>query len=63
MTISRQFGAGGSAIAQLVAQRLVWPLIDNEFINRVADRAGLSPEEVAQHEERVPGLVERLAQA
>lgn len=63
VTISRQYGAGGSAIARLLAQKLQWPLIDNEFIDRVAERAGLSPEEVAQHEERVPGLVERLAQA
>jgi hypothetical protein len=36
-------------------------LIDNEFIDQVAHLAGLSPDEVARHEERAPGLLERLA--
>lgn len=63
ITISRQFGSGGSDIAKLVAQRLGWTLIDNEFVDRVAERAGCTIEEVQQHEERVPTLIERLARA
>jgi cytidylate kinase len=63
ITISRQFGSGGSDIAQLVAGRLGWTLIDNEFVDRVAERAGCSPAEVQQQEERVPTLIERLARA
>lgn len=63
ITISRQYGSGGSVIARLVAQRLGWTLIDNEFVDRVAARAGLSAEEVEQREERVPGVIERLARA
>lgn len=61
ITISRQYASGGSDIAQLVAQALGWTVIDNEFVDEVARRAGLSATEVAQREERAPGLLERLA--
>lgn len=63
ITISRQYGSGGSDIAKLVAERLGWTLIDNQFVDKVAARAGLSTEEVERHEERVPSLIERLARA
>lgn len=61
VTITRQFASGGSDIAALAATRLGWTLIDNEFVEEVARRAGLPREEVAQREERAPGLLERLA--
>lgn len=61
ITISRQFGAGGAQIARRVADALAWSVVDNELINLVAERAGLSPEEVARRDERVPSFVERLA--
>lgn len=35
--------------------------MDNEIIDQVAARAGLSPAEVAEREERAPSFVERLA--
>jgi len=63
ITISRQYGAGGSEVARRVAERLGWRVADNEFIERVAVRAGLTPEEVAQREERAPGFLDRLAWA
>ncbi|MEO8138490.1 MAG: cytidylate kinase-like family protein [Gemmatimonadota bacterium] len=63
ITISRQYGAGGSEVARLVADRLGWRVIDNEIIDRVARRAGLTPEAVAEQDERVPGFVERLGRA
>lgn len=61
ITISRQFASGGAKIAKMVADRLGWTLIDKEFVDRVAERVGLPPEEIAIREERVPGLLERLA--
>ena len=61
ITVSRQYGSGGSAIARAVADRLYWTIVDNEFVDRVAERAGMPPEEVAQREERVASLIERLA--
>jgi len=63
ITISRQFGAGGGAVAAKVAEALGWRLVDNELVERVAARAGLAPEDVASREERVPTFIERLAQA
>jgi len=63
ITISRQYGAGGSLVAQRVAELLGWRVVDNELVERVAAEAGLAPEDVARREERVPGFVQRLAQA
>jgi cytidylate kinase len=60
VTITRQYGAGGSRVAQLVAQALGWTVVDNEFVVEVARRAGLPAEEVAARQERVPSLMERL---
>ena len=61
VTISRQYASGGSSIAGIVAARLGWTLIDNEFIGLVAKRAGRSAEEVERCEERVESIVDRLA--
>jgi cytidylate kinase len=61
ITISRQYGAGGSAVAERVARELGWRVVDNELVERVAARAGLAPETVALREERVPSFIERLA--
>jgi cytidylate kinase len=63
ITISRQYGAGGSEVARLVADQLGWSVVDNEIVDRVARRAGLTPEAVAEQDERVPGFVERLGRA
>lgn len=60
ITVSRQYGAGGSEVAKRVAEALGWRLIDNELVDKVAERAGLPAEEVAQRDERAPGFVERL---
>src|SRR5437867_3600966 len=46
ITITRQYAAGGSDVARLVAAALDWTVIDNEFVDEVARRAGLAPEEV-----------------
>jgi len=61
VTITRQYASGGSEVARLVAERLGWTLIDNEFVDQVARLAGVSRDEVARREERAPGLLERLA--
>jgi cytidylate kinase len=61
ITVSRQFGAGGSQVGARVAQALGWRVVDNELVERVAARAGLAPEDVAHLEERVTTFIERLA--
>jgi cytidylate kinase len=63
ITVTRQYGAGGSAVAGLAAHALGWTLIDNEFVAQVAARAGLPEETVAAHEERAPSLMQRLVRA
>src|SRR5712692_5679134 len=61
ITITRQYASGGSEVARLVAAELRWDVIDNEFVDEVARRAGLPADAVAQRDERAPGLLERLA--
>lgn len=63
ITISRQYGAGGSAVAARVAKALGWTLYDNAMIDEVAARLGITAAEVSAREERLPSLVERLASA
>jgi cytidylate kinase len=63
ITVSRMYGSGGSDVAARVAQLLGWSLLDNAFIDAVAERLGVSASEVQAREERTPSLVERLASA
>ncbi len=63
ITVSRMFGSGGSEVAERIAGALGWELLDNAFIDAVAERLGMSASEVVAREERVPSLAERLAQS
>lgn len=60
ITVSRQIGAGGAEVARRVADALGWRLVDNELVDQIAARAGLSPAEVRDREETAPGFLERL---
>ena len=62
VTISRLYGSGGSEVAARVAQSLGWSLLDNAVIDAVAARLGVTRDEVAAREERMPSLVERLVE-
>ncbi len=57
------YGAGGSEVAARVAHELRWTLLDNDVVDAVAERLGVARSEVSAREERVPSLIERLAQA
>ncbi|HEX2450403.1 MAG TPA: cytidylate kinase-like family protein [Gemmatimonadales bacterium] len=61
ITISRQYGAGGSEVGRRVAETLGWRLVDNELVESVAERAGLTTAQVAEQDERTPTFIERLA--
>lgn len=63
ITISRQFAAGGSRVAASVAKQLEWSVIDDAFIQEIAERTGYTPDEIAALEERVPSFIERFAQS
>jgi cytidylate kinase len=63
ITISRQYGSGGSEVAERVARALEWHLYDNTLVDEVAARLGMTVAEVSAREERLPSLAERLASA
>ncbi len=63
ITISREFGAGGSLVAEHAARALGWRLVDNDFVARVAVRAGVPEATVALRDERAPGFREWLVRA
>jgi cytidylate kinase len=63
VTVSRQYGSGGSEVAERVAKSLGWKLYDNAVVEEVAARLRMTPAEVSAREERVPSLVERMASA
>lgn len=48
-------------LAASVARALGWSLLDRQFVNEVASRLGTTPAAVEAIEERVPSLVERIA--
>jgi cytidylate kinase len=62
VTISRQFGAGGSEIARRVAESLGWTLLDNALVERVAASLGTTPAQV-ESVEHAPSLAQRIATA
>ena len=63
ITLSRQYAAGGSEIARMVAEDLGWTVVDNAFVDQVSQRSGFDAGDVAELEERVPGFLERLARS
>jgi cytidylate kinase len=63
ITVSRQYGSGGSEVAERVATALGWHLYDNAVVDEVARRLGMSTADVSARDERVPSLPERIASA
>ena len=60
--ISRTLGAGGEDVALQVARDLGFRYIDDEIVLAAADKAGVSPEEIAKAEHTQP-LVVRIMEA
>lgn len=60
VTISREYGSGGGEIAQRLAHRLGWSLIDHEVVVQVAQKLGISEAEAAAHDERAEGILTRI---
>ena len=63
VTISRQFGAGGSSVAEIVAGDLKAEVVDKKLIEEVARRLDLSVSDVEAEDERPNGLLERLVRS
>lgn len=59
--LARALGALGEETGQAVAERLGYQYIDDEIIDRAAERAGVSRETMAKAE-RPPGLLTRIVE-
>ena len=63
VTISRQFGAGGSSVAAIVAAEIHAEVVDKLLIEEVARRLDISASEVASEAERPRPMLERLVRS
>jgi cytidylate kinase len=61
VVIEREFGAGAGAVADQVARRLGWKLLDHALTEEIAKLAKVSPEACQKSEERVDPWLYRLA--
>lgn len=60
ITISREMGSGGIPIAQAVAEKLGYTLVDGDAIMKVASDYGLSLEILEKVDEKPPAFIERI---
>jgi cytidylate kinase len=63
VTISRQFGSGGSEIGRIVAEQSGLLYVDREIIAEVAKRLGINEEQAARRDEQVAGQVGHILDA
>jgi cytidylate kinase len=63
ITIAREHGAGGLAVATLLAQELGAAIVDRSLIGEVARRASLPPDRVAEEDEHGRSVLDRIARA
>lgn len=61
ITVSREFGAGGSELASELGRRLEWPVLDQDIVHRVAERLRLDDRTVQHFDEHTPSLLARIA--
>jgi len=61
ITLSREYGAGGSELGVLLGQVLGWPVIDHELVRQLAARLSCEEGEVVAMDEHAPSFLERLA--
>ena len=53
VTVASEYGGGGSIIAQKVAERLGWNLLDRALLDAVARAAQVDDETAARYDEHV----------
>src|SRR5271154_5824730 len=56
--ISREAGAGGSALARLVGERLGWKVYDEELVEAIAHRMEVPIDDVRALDEQAPSMVQ-----
>lgn len=60
LTVSREFGSGGGRIAQSIAERLGWRLLDRALIDEIACTAKVDCGVVSRFDEHVEGWLSRV---
>ena len=60
LTISHQYGSGGSQIARAIGDRLQWPVWDKEFVRKMAAEYQIAETDVDAKDERVASFMEKL---
>ena len=63
ITISREFGSGGTQIGRLVAEKSQLNYVDQEIIDEVARRLGVDAEQAARQVEQTSGMVGHILEA
>jgi len=63
VTVGREYGSGGAAIAAALAQRIGFRLLDRALIERIAEAARVDPGVAARLDEHVDGWAARVARA
>ncbi len=62
LTVNREFGSGGGRIAQTIAKRLGWKLLDRDIIDAIAYAAHVDPGQVVHYDEHVESWLHRFNQ-
>jgi cytidylate kinase len=60
VTISREYGSGGGTLADMLARRLGWKLVNTSLVAEVAKRAKIDPTVAARYDECVDPWFLRL---
>lgn len=60
LTISHQYGSGGSQIARDLGERLQWSVWDKEIVRKIATQYQFPEPEVEAKDERVASFIEKL---
>src|SRR5579872_2527386 len=62
VTVAREYGSGGGSIAQLLARRLGWKLLDRCLVEKIAENARIAPQVAEKFDERPDPWLDRLAE-
>jgi cytidylate kinase len=62
LTVNREFGSGGGRIAQNIAQRLGWKLLDRDIIDAIAYAAHVDKKVVRHYDQHVDSWLQRINQ-
>jgi cytidylate kinase len=60
LLISREKGAGGTAVAQAVGRRLGWQVFDNQLVDQIAQKANVRRQLIESLDEKVQATIQSI---